>query len=85
MQSISGTPFYKHMNAVQRRTTWLPVMFFFISTWGIMTGSVMLYKEFYQGQTPEHPFSLINQQLAGTCTWMEALDRLVVQSPGVLL
>jgi hypothetical protein len=61
------------------------VLFFFISTWVIMTGSVMLFKEFYQGQTPEHPFSLINQQLAGTYTGMEALDRLVVLSPGVLL
>jgi hypothetical protein len=37
------------------------VLFFFISTWAIMTGSVMVYKEFYQGQTPEHPFSLVNQ------------------------
>jgi hypothetical protein len=60
-------------------------MFFFISTWGIMTGSVMLYKEFYQGHTPEHPFSLVNQQLAGTYTRMETLDRPVVLSPGVLL
>jgi hypothetical protein len=60
-------------------------MFFFIRTRGIMTGSVMVYKEFYQGQTPEHPFSLVNQQLAGTYTWIEALDRLVVLSPGVLL
>jgi hypothetical protein len=50
-----------------------------------MTGSVMLYKEFYQGQTPENPFSLVNQQLAGTYTRMEALGRLVVLSPGVLL
>jgi hypothetical protein len=75
----------KQTRAGQRRTTGLPVLFFFISTWGIMTGSVMLYKEFYQGQTPEHPFSLVNQQLAGTYQWMEALDRLVFISPGVLL
>jgi hypothetical protein len=75
----------KQTRAGQRQTTWLPVLFFFISTWGIMTGSVMVYKEFYQGQTPEHPFSLVNQQLAGTYTRMEALDRLVVLSPGVLL
>jgi hypothetical protein len=61
------------------------VLFFFISTWGIMTGYVMVYKEFYQGHTPEHPFSLVNQQFAGTYTRMEALDRLVVLSPGVLL
>jgi hypothetical protein len=61
------------------------VFFFFISTWGTITGSVMLSKEFYQGQTPEYPFSLVNQQLAGTYTWMKALDRLVVLSPGVLL
>jgi hypothetical protein len=61
------------------------VLFFFIITWGIMTGSVMVYKEFYQGQTPEHHFSLVNQQLAGTYTRMEALDRLVVLSHGVLL
>jgi hypothetical protein len=50
-----------------------------------MPGSVMLSKYFYQGQTPEHPFSLINQRLAGTYTRMEALDRLVVLSPGVML
>jgi hypothetical protein len=50
-----------------------------------MTGSVMVSKEFYQGQTPEHPFYLVNQQLAGTYTRMEALDILVVLSPGVLL
>jgi hypothetical protein len=61
------------------------VLFFFISPWGIITGSVMLSKELSQGQTPEHPFSLVNQQLAGTYTQMEALDRLVVMSPGVLL
>jgi hypothetical protein len=61
------------------------VLFFFVSTWGIMTGSVMVYKEFYQVQTPEHPFSLVNQQLAGTYTRMEALDRLVVLSPGMLM
>jgi hypothetical protein len=61
------------------------VVFFFISTWGIMTGSVMVYKELYQGQTSEHPFSLINKKVAGTYTRMEALDRLVVLSPGVLL
>jgi hypothetical protein len=61
------------------------VLLLLISAWGIMTGSVMVYKEFYQGQTPEHPFSLVNQQLAGTYTRMEALDRLVVLSPGVLL
>jgi hypothetical protein len=61
------------------------VLFFFLSTWGIMTVSVMVYKEFYQGQIPEHPFSLVNQQLAGTYTRMESLDRLVVLSPGVLL
>jgi hypothetical protein len=75
----------KQTRAGQRRATWLPVLFFFISTWGIMTGSVMVYKEFYQGQTPEHPFSLVNQQLEGTYTRMEALERLVVLSPGVLL
>jgi hypothetical protein len=75
----------KQTRAGQQLTTWLPVLFFLISTWGIMTGSVMLSKEFYQGQTPEHPFSLVNQQLAGTYTRMEALDRLVVLSPGVLL
>jgi hypothetical protein len=69
----------------QRRTMWLPVMFFFISTWGIMTGSGMVYKEFYQVNIPENPFSLVNKQLAGTYTWVEALDRLVVLSPGVLL
>jgi hypothetical protein len=45
----------------------------------------MVYKEFYKVQTPEHLFSLVNQQLAGTYTRMEALDRLVVMSPGVLL
>jgi hypothetical protein len=39
----------KQTRAGQRRTTWLPVLFFFISTWGIMTVSVMVYKEFYQG------------------------------------
>jgi hypothetical protein len=50
-----------------------------------MKGSVTVSKEFYQGQTPEHPFYLINQQLAGTYTRMEALDRLVVLSPCVLL
>jgi hypothetical protein len=50
-----------------------------------MTGSVMVSKEFYQGQTPEHPFSLVNKQLAGTYTRMEALGRLAVLSPGVLL
>jgi hypothetical protein len=61
------------------------VLFFFISTWGIMAGSVMVYKEFYQGQTPEHTFYLVNQQLAGTYTRMEALERIVVLSPGVLL
>jgi hypothetical protein len=61
------------------------VLFLFISTWGIMTGSVMVYKEVYQGQTPEHPFSIVNQQLAGTYTRMEALDILVALSPGVLL
>jgi hypothetical protein len=60
-------------------------LFFFISTWGIMTGSAMVSKDFYQGKTPEHPFSLVNKQLAGTYTWKEALDRLVVMSPGVLL
>jgi hypothetical protein len=75
----------KQTRAGKQRTTWLPVMFFFISTWGIMTGSVMLSKEFYQGHTPEHPFYLVNQQLAGTYTRMEALDRLLVLSPGVLL
>jgi hypothetical protein len=75
----------KQTRAGQRRTTWLPVLFFFIRTWGIMKGSVMVYKEFYQGQTPEHPFSLVNQQLAGTYTRMETLERLVVLSPGVLL
>jgi hypothetical protein len=42
----------KQTRAGQRRTTWLPVLFFFIRTWGIMTGSVMVYKEFYQVQTP---------------------------------
>jgi hypothetical protein len=61
------------------------VVFFFISTWGIMKGSGMVHKAFYQGHIPEHPFSLINQQLAGTYTRMEALDRLAVLSPGVLL
>jgi hypothetical protein len=75
----------KQTRAGQRRTTWLPVLFFFISTWGIMTVSIMLSKEFYQGNTPEHTFSLINQNLVGTNTRMEALDRLVVLSPGVLL
>jgi hypothetical protein len=50
-----------------------------------MTGYAMVSKEFYQGHTPEHPFSLVNQQLSGTCTQMEALDRLVVLSPGGLL
>jgi hypothetical protein len=55
------------------------------STWGIMTGSAMVHKTFYQGQIPEHPFSLVNQQLAGTYTQMETLDILVVLSPGVLL
>jgi hypothetical protein len=50
-----------------------------------MTGSVMVSKEFYQGHNPEHPFYLVNKQLAGTYTRMEALDRLVVLSPGVLL
>jgi hypothetical protein len=50
-----------------------------------MTGSVMVSKDFYQGQNPEHPLSLVNQQLAGTYTQMEALDRLVVLSAGVLL
>jgi hypothetical protein len=45
----------------------------------------MVHKAFYQGQIPEHPFSLVNQQLAGTYIHMEALDRLVVLSPGVLL
>jgi cytochrome b subunit of formate dehydrogenase len=49
----------KQTRAGQRRSTWLPVLFFFISTWGIMTGSVMVSKEFYQGYTPEHPFSLV--------------------------
>jgi hypothetical protein len=61
------------------------VLFFFISTWGIMTGFFMVHKAFYQGQIPEHPFSLVNQQLAGNYTRMESLDRLVVLSPGVLL
>jgi hypothetical protein len=61
------------------------VLFFFINTWGIMTGSVMIHKAFYQGQIPEHPFSLVNQKLAVTYTRMEALDRLVVLSPGMLL
>jgi hypothetical protein len=75
----------KQTRSGQRQTTWLPVLFFFISTWGIMTGSIMVSKEFYQGQNPEHPFSLVNQQLAGTYTRMEALDRLVVLSPGVML
>jgi hypothetical protein len=75
----------KQTRAGQRRTTWLPVLFLFISTWGIMTGSGMVHKSFYQGQIPEHPFSLVNPQLAGTYTRMEALDRLVVLSPGVLL
>jgi hypothetical protein len=42
----------KQTRAGQRRTTWLPVMFFFINTSGIMTVSVMVHKEFYQGQTP---------------------------------
>jgi hypothetical protein len=60
-------------------------MFFFISTWEIITGCVMVHKEFYQVKTPEHPFSLVNQQLAGTYTRMETLDRLVGLSPGVLL
>jgi hypothetical protein len=45
----------------------------------------MVHKAFYQGQIPEHPFSLLNQQLVGTYKRMEALDRLVVLSPGVLL
>jgi hypothetical protein len=75
----------KQTRAEQQRTTWLPVLFFFISTWGIMTGSIMVQKAFYQGQIPDHPFSLVNQQLAGTYTRMEALDRLLVLSPGVLL
>jgi hypothetical protein len=61
------------------------VFFFFISTWGAMKGSVMVSKEIYQGQNPEHPFSLVNHQLAGNYTRMEALDRLVAMSPGVLL
>jgi hypothetical protein len=61
------------------------VLFLFISAWGIITGYVMVHKSFYQGQIPEHPFSLVNQQLAGTYTRMESLDRLVVLSPGVLL
>jgi hypothetical protein len=71
----------KHTRAEHRRTTWLPLLFFFISTWGIMKGSAILHKAFYQGHIPEHPFSLVNQQLAGTYTRMEALDRLVVLSP----
>jgi hypothetical protein len=50
-----------------------------------MTGSAMVQKAFYQGQIPENPFSLVNQQLAGTYTRTEALDRLVVLSHGVLL
>jgi hypothetical protein len=50
-----------------------------------MTGSIMVDKEFYQGHTPEHPFSLVNQKLAEAYTRMEALDRVVVMSPGVLL
>jgi hypothetical protein len=50
-----------------------------------MKGSVMVHKAFYQGKIPEHLFSLVNQQLAGTYTQMEALDRLVVLSPGMLL
>jgi hypothetical protein len=45
----------------------------------------MVSKELYQGHTPEHPFYLVSQQLAGTYTRMEALYRLVVLSPGVLL
>jgi hypothetical protein len=68
----------KQTQAGQRRSTWLPAVFFFISTWGIMTGSVMVSKGFYQGQTPEHPFSIVNHQLSGTYTRLEDLDRLVV-------
>jgi hypothetical protein len=45
----------------------------------------MVPKYFYQGQTPEHSLYLVNQQLAGTYTRMEALDRLVALSPDVLL
>jgi hypothetical protein len=56
----------KQNRSGQRRTTWLPVLFFFISTWEFMKGSIMVHKSFYQGQIPEHPFSLVNQQLAGT-------------------
>jgi hypothetical protein len=75
----------KQTRAGQRQTTWLPLLLFFISTWGTMTGYGMVHKEFYQGQIPEHPFSLVNQQLTWTYTRTEALDRLVVLSPGVLL
>jgi hypothetical protein len=42
----------KQTRAKQQRTTWIPVLFFFISTWGIMTGSVMVHKAFYQVQIP---------------------------------
>jgi hypothetical protein len=75
----------KQTRAKQRRTTWLPLLFFFIITWGIMKGYVMVHKSFYQGQIPGYPFSLVNQQLAGNYTRIEALYRFVVLSPGVLL
>jgi hypothetical protein len=42
----------KQTRAGQRRNTWLPVLFFSISTWVIMAGSDMLHKALYQGQTP---------------------------------
>jgi hypothetical protein len=51
-KDISKRLRHKQTRAGQRRTTSLPVMFFFISTWEIMTGSIMLSKEFYQGQSP---------------------------------
>jgi hypothetical protein len=51
-KDISQRLRHTQTRAGQRQTTWFPVLFFFISTWGIMTVSVMLYKEFCQVQTP---------------------------------
>jgi hypothetical protein len=49
-----------------RRHTWLPGLYFFASTWAIITGSIMISKDFYQGRAPEHPLFLVKEQLKGT-------------------
>jgi hypothetical protein len=59
----------------------LPSLYFFVGTWLIMMGSVMVLKETSQGQYPDHPFTHVHQQLESTYSRIERLDKVVTLTP----